>query len=84
MIDAGLSRDEIEVLCLLVGVRAGDCTAGELAARLGLSSSLARVVAECVSPLVGRGWLEIVDNKLRLATSGRELLAARLSRLGIS
>lgn len=78
-----LSRAEIETLCVLHAVGRSGCPAGQLADRLGLSVSLASVVAGAMQGLILDGLLERVDERFFLTVRGRELLTMRLAALGL-
>lgn len=78
------SRGEIETLCVLHAVGPSGCRTGELAARLGLSATLAEVVAEGMERLVIVGLLERVDGRFTVSARGREQLKGRLAELGLA
>jgi len=75
------SRAEIESLCIVHVVSAKARSFVELAKSLGLSSDLAGVMEEAVSPLVEAGRLEVVDGEVRATELGRNWLRNRLSEL---
>ncbi len=78
------SRSEIETLCVLHAVGSSGCRTGELAARLGLSATLAEVVAEGMEGLVIVGLLERVDGRFTVTDRGRETLTRRLAELDLA
>lgn len=78
-----LSRGEIETLSILHAVGPSGCHVGDLAARLGLSASLAAVVARGMEPVIVGGLLERLDERFRLTEHGREVLTKRLAELGL-
>lgn len=84
MTRACLSREEIEVLCILFAASVGDCPPAAFAERLGLSPSLAPVVLACIRPLVRHGLLELADDNICLARAGKDALRSRLRELGIA
>lgn len=77
------SRGEIETLCVLHAVGSSGCRANDLAARLGLSATLASVVAHGIERMVFGGLLDSVDDSFRLTERGRDLLMKRLDELGL-
>ncbi len=83
MAQTKVTREEIETLCLLHAVGPHGCPVGELAARLGLSSTVASAVAESIVPLVGAGRLAMDDGSIRRTREGDRWLAQRLSELGV-
>jgi hypothetical protein len=78
-----LSRAEIETLCVLHAVGPSGCWVGDLTARLGLSASLALVVAQGMERIVFSGLLERDEEWFRLTRPGREMLGKRLAELGL-
>jgi hypothetical protein len=78
----GISREEIETLCLLEVVGRGDATPAELAERLGLPRTLAPAIQEAIQPLVARRHLDARDTGISLTESGRVWLEQRLAELG--
>ncbi len=82
--DAGKpKREEIETLCLLhvVGPRA--CSLSQLAARLGLASSLVPAIKVAIETLSGAGWLALVGEMVSRTDEGGAYLAARLEALRV-
>lgn len=77
------SRGEIETLCVLHAVGASGCRVGDLVARLGLSASLASVVAQGMERVIFSGLLERDEEWFRLTKPGREMLTKRLAELGL-
>jgi len=77
------SREEIESLCILDAVGDDGCEAGELAARLGLSPTIAYAVAEGAAPLIGAGLLERRGDRFTLTDSGYAWLRERLTELDV-
>ncbi len=78
-----VTREEIETLCLLHAVGPHGCPVGELAARLGLSATLAPAVTESIAPLIGTGRLAMTDNIVTRTATGDHWLTQRLSELGL-
>jgi hypothetical protein len=79
----GLSRDEIETLCILHAVGPDGCSVAELPVRLGISPTLAAHVVLAAAPLVDRGWLAREGDRMAPTEAGRERLTLRLSELGV-
>lgn len=77
------SRGEIETLCILHAVGPSGCRAGDLAARLGLSPTLASVVVHGIERMIFGGLLDQDDEWFRLTERGRETLTKRLAELGL-
>ena len=75
---ARLSRQEIEVLCILHAVGSG-CALDELVVRLGFPGQLAEVVAEAIEPLIAAGELTADGGMVGVTAAGRAHLSARLS-----
>ena len=78
------SRGEIETLCVLHVVGSSGCQAGDLAIRLGLSATLAGVVAEGMERLIMAGLLERVEERFMVTDAGRKKLRTRLAELGLA
>ena len=78
------SRGEIETLCVLHAVGSSGCQEGDLAARLGLSATLAGAVAEGMDRLITAGLLERVDARFSLTDAGRNKLKTRLAELALA
>lgn len=78
------SRGEIETLCILHAVGVSGCRTRELAVRLGLSVTLADVVAEGMGRLVDVGLLDHVDGWFTVTHRGREKLTKRLAELRLA
>lgn len=78
------SRGEIETLCVLHAVGSSGCQEGDLAARLGLSATLAGVVAEGMERLIIVGLLQRVDDRFTLTDAGRKKLRTRLAELALA
>ncbi len=74
----GLTRAEVEILCILEAVGVEGCTATELPARLGLSPALARAVGSAVETLVAEGVLSVEGGRVQLTQPGEALLTAQL------
>ena len=72
-----LSRGDIETLCVLHAVGEQGCPAGDLAERLGLSSTIASEIAAGMDSLASSGLLELEDERFSLTAAGRARLAAR-------
>ena len=79
----GPSREEIETLCVLHAVGADGCWTGDLAERLGLSPSLAALVAGGMDPLIRKGWLEERNGRFVVTDVGQEWLSQRLAEWGV-
>ena len=79
----GPSREQIETLCVLHAVGLGGCRTEDLAERLGLSPTLAAVVAGGMDALVMRGWLEEGKGRFAVTESGDEWLKQRLVDWGV-
>ncbi len=77
------SREEVETLCVLHAVGPSGCPVGDLAARLGLSATLAPTIAEGMQTVVRRGLLDRLDERFTWTEHGRELLLRRLTELGL-
>ena len=81
---SGLSRAEIETLCVLHVVGARGCPVLHLAERLGLSPSVAEEVAEGMRPLVMAGVLDrSPEDMFTVTDAGRERLELTFERLGL-
>ena len=81
---AGLSRGEVETLCILSVVGVDGCPTHELAPRLGLSRSLAVGIAHGMAPLVGSGLLLQLEDMFYVSDAGAALLRGRLRALGVT
>lgn len=75
------SRGEIETLCVLHAVGSSGCPERDLAARLGLSATLAGAVAVGMDRLITAGLLERVEERFSLTAAGRNKLRTRLAEL---
>lgn len=78
---SGISRGEIENLCVLSAIPENGCTLTELPARLGLSPLLLEPIAQAVDPLISTGWVEVTDDHVSLTSEGRKWLSERLSEV---
>ena len=77
------SRGEIETLCVLDAVGTSGCRVGDLAARLGLSATLAAVVAQGMERVIFAGLLERDEESFRLTKQGCEMLTRTLAELDL-
>lgn len=72
-----LSRAGIETLCVLHAVGEDGCPASELAARLGLSPTIAPEIAAGMDSLVRSGLLDLEEGLFTLTEAGRTRLECR-------
>jgi hypothetical protein len=78
------SRAEAETLIVLNAIGTKGCALGDIALRLGLSSTLADVIAGSLHPLVSGGLLVVDGQMVCLTPFGREHLSQRLADLGVA
>ncbi len=71
---AGLSRSEIESLCMLHAIGRDGCELSELPEKLGLSPALAEPVAAAVQPLITDGLVDVAGAQVELTVEGRSKL----------
>ena len=79
----GLSRAEIESLCIVHVASTRAQSFVDLAHSLGLSGELATAVQEAIEPLVAGGRLEVVEGLVRTTERGRTWLQNRLTELDV-
>lgn len=78
-----LSRQEIEIACVLdVAARTG-CYRDEFAGELGLSPALSGAIARAVEPLLVLGLVVETDGRLVVTGAGKQWLEERLARAGV-
>lgn len=75
------SRAEIECLCIMQAIGRDGSTVLELAARLGLSESLADTISEAISPLLQQGRVEMREGRVVVAETGQSWMRERLAAL---
>lgn len=80
---AGISRGEIERLCLLYALAEEGGAMSRVTARLDLSSELEAAVTEAAMTLVATGWVEPIDARFCVTDAGRDHLRTRLAALGV-
>jgi DNA-binding MarR family transcriptional regulator len=78
-----LSRGEVETLCVLAAIGRGGCDVREVAERLGLSPTLAEVIAGGLEPLVAAGLLLRERRFVEVTEEGHRMLSSRLEALGL-
>jgi hypothetical protein len=81
---SGISREEIESLCILHAVGTAGCDAQDLATRLGLSHTLAAAVAESTLPLIAEGLLDDTGGCIARTAAGDQRLQERLAALVVT
>lgn len=80
--EAGFSRSEAELLCMVLALGADGCTLAELAGRLGLSAVPTVVMEEAAGALLSHGLAEETEAVLRPSELGRLRLADARRRIG--
>ncbi len=73
----GLSRAEIEALCLMRAVGSGASLA-DIASRLGLSARLLDAIGRALQPLVAAGHVDVSEERASLTAEGARYLEERL------
>ena len=77
---SGPSREDIETICVMYTIGRSGCESTDLAATLGFSTALASAVGTCLTPIVGKGWVEIDDGRVSLTDAGTAWLKQELAR----
>ncbi len=79
-----ISREEIEVLCILSTVGRLGVTFTELTERFGISASLTPFIVTCVTALPSdERWIATDGDRVTLTIDGSRHLSSRLKELGI-
>ncbi len=78
-----LSRETVELLCILSVVPPSGCSARELVRSLGLAEAHATLVPTFTEPLVKRGHLSLEGGRVAVTPAGTTWLHDQLKTLGI-